>query len=134
MADIQMTLEIAPVAWQRVKRGRSGHAYVPTKTRDFKAAIGILGKAKYNRPPLNCPIKVSAIFYLNKPKKGLFPHHPAVIPDLDNYVKALCDGLNGVLWTDDSRICSFSVSKRYVDVNGPVKHPQIDLWVEELKV
>ena len=38
-------------------------------------------------------------------------------PDLDNVVKAIFDGLNGLAYKDDSQITYFSVSKHWEDEN-----------------
>lgn len=34
-------------------------------------------------------------------------------PDADNIAKIVCDALNGVAWTDDSRVTDLVVCKRY---------------------
>lgn len=38
---------------------------------------------------------------------------PSVRPDLDNYVKAVLDAANGIIWLDDSQVCNLNVEKRY---------------------
>jgi Holliday junction resolvase RusA-like endonuclease len=38
---------------------------------------------------------------------------PTKRPDLDNIVKAIKDGANGVAWVDDSQVVDVSASKRY---------------------
>lgn len=38
---------------------------------------------------------------------------PGKKPDLDNITKAWSDGLNGVVYRDDSLICSMMLEKRY---------------------
>jgi Holliday junction resolvase RusA-like endonuclease len=39
-------------------------------------------------------------------------------PDGDNILKAIGDGLNGVVWRDDSLIAQCSITKRYGDTPG----------------
>jgi Holliday junction resolvase RusA-like endonuclease len=38
---------------------------------------------------------------------------PLSRPDSDNFLKIACDGLNGILWRDDSIVTDMSVIKRY---------------------
>ena len=38
---------------------------------------------------------------------------PTTRPDLDNISKAIGDALNGIIYTDDSRICLLTIAKRY---------------------
>ncbi len=44
-------------------------------------------------------------------------------PDLDNVVKAIKDGCNGVAWKDDSQVVSLSARKIY----GP---PSVEVEIE----
>lgn len=36
-------------------------------------------------------------------------------PDLDNIIKSVFDGLNGVAWTDDALVCVIEAGKNYTD-------------------
>lgn len=46
--------------------------------------------------------------------------HKPSRPDLDNIVKAIGDGCNGIVWNDDSQIVQLIGEKRYGDVPGVV--------------
>jgi Holliday junction resolvase RusA-like endonuclease len=52
---------------------------------------------------------------------------PTGKPDADNVLKAMCDGMNGVVWRDDAQAVEVSVSKRY----GPT--PGVTVRVESLE-
>lgn len=41
---------------------------------------------------------------------------PTVKPDLDNLAKTILDGMNGIVYKDDSQIVDLFVRKRYADV------------------
>lgn len=43
---------------------------------------------------------------------------PTSKPDIDNMLKALCDGLNGIVWQDDKQVADLRMSKRYASVPG----------------
>lgn len=125
----RMTLNIAPVAWGRVKRGRYGQAYVPPKTARFKRDLATLVRSQIKtNTPLVGSIRLMARFILTPPKKCKRAY-PNVRPDLDNYLKAVKDGLNGVLWKDDGQIVHVDARKLY-DMSGG--GPRIEIEVEEI--
>ena len=108
-------INLEPQAWQRVKRSRTGIAYVPSETRVFKSAFGKLSKQKCSQP-LEGPLHLTVVFFLKplkRKKKG--QELPCVRPDLDNFVKAVKDGGNGVLWNDDSQVCLLTTGKYYAE-------------------
>ena len=43
---------------------------------------------------------------------------PTKKPDIDNVLKAICDGMNGVVWKDDVQAVEVRVSKRYGQTPG----------------
>ena len=44
--------------------------------------------------------------------------HPTGKPDVDNIIKSVYDGLNGVCWVDDAQICNGVQYKRYAAEPG----------------
>ena len=112
-----LTLPITPVAWQRVQRGRYGQSFVPTKTRVFKSTIARLAAAGGLRPRTG-PVSLRVIFYLPRPKRPK-AERPMTRPDVDNYVKAVLDGLNGVAWHDDSQVVTLHAEKHYTLTGKP---------------
>ena len=48
-------------------------------------------------------------------------------PDLDNIMKSICDGLNGIAYADDSQICSSIVKKIWDNEDG------VEVFIKELE-
>lgn len=66
------------------------------------------------------PVFVAAVFYMPRPQRPKFVL-PGVKPDLDKLFRALGDGMtDGGLLSDDSRIVSKFVHKRYASRVNPV--------------
>ncbi len=67
--------------------------------------------------PIASAVKVQLDFVMSKPKsaKRAFP---SVKPDLDKLVRAVLDGLTGVVYEDDSQVILISASKTYGDNQG----------------
>jgi Holliday junction resolvase RusA-like endonuclease len=55
---------------------------------------------------------------------------PTTKPDLDNVVKAIFDGLNGVLWLDDKQVVDTRIRKRYAATPGV----RVEVWSVEKPV
>lgn len=51
---------------------------------------------------------------------------PAIKPDIDNYVKAILDALNGVAFRDDKQIISLNAKKLYSD------KPRTEIEIKEI--
>jgi Holliday junction resolvase RusA-like endonuclease len=59
-------------------------------------------------------VELVADFYVRRPK-GLPKRwvHAIKKPDLDKLLRAIGDGLTGVVWRDDSQVISISATKHY---------------------
>ena len=116
--DIRFHILITPVAKERARFTKLGHAYTPSKTKEYENAIrDALQSGQYTDKLIDYPIAVSMIFELPRPKKPKFDV-PAVRPDVDNYAKAVLDAFNGVLYTDDALVCDLTCIKRYSETPG----------------
>lgn len=102
---------IEPVAAARPRFG-NGFTYTPTKYRQFKNSAMILLKEKYKGPPLSGALEVCVVFSILRPK-SVVREFPEVKPDLDNYIKAIFDAANNILWKDDSQIVDLHSFKIY---------------------
>lgn len=50
-------------------------------------------------------------------------------PDIDNVIKAILDGLNGVAYTDDSQVVDISCSKCYTELS-----PRVEIRMKEIGI
>lgn len=104
---------------------RGGHAslYTPTKTANYEGMVAIAAKAAMAGAalidaPVSCRVEiiapVPASWSKRKQADALAGSVlPTTKPDADNVVKAVFDGLNGVLWRDDVLVVDLAVRKRY---------------------
>lgn len=84
------------------------------KTREYERTLGMLAKYKMGpRAPFDCPLAVDLNFFLTQPDRFRKRSHPDVKMDIDNLIKATLDAFNGVLWTDDGRVCELNARKQW---------------------
>ena len=126
---LEFEIPIQAVAKERARTfidRRTGrmNSRTPPKTRGFEFAVRAYALKHRPDVPLECPLRVHCEFQIAKPSR---PKHklPATRPDLDNYVKALLDGLNGVVFKDDNCICELVAKKTYTET-----YPRILVKVE----
>ena len=110
-----------PVAKGRPKLSRYG-TYTPKKTKEYEEHIKQEWHKNGYKEPLTGAVMVDITFYRSiqkssskaaKMAKLTGKVKPTVKPDLDNYIKAVLDGLNGLAWVDDSQIINISATKEY---------------------
>lgn len=84
---------------------------------------------------LTCPISLSVVFVVQRPKALGGKRHPAgripatKRPDLDNLVKGLLDAIKGY-WVDDSQIVSMQLQKHYA---AKEEKPHIQIYIDEYR-
>lgn len=123
MNRIEFTINGECVPKARPRFSKFGHVYTTPKTRAYENIVK--STAIDNRVPcITTALRVELIIYksipksFSKKKRELANEgkiYPVVKPDIDNYVKAVLDGLNGVLFVDDKQIVDFRAIKRYSD-------------------
>lgn len=120
--EIIVELAGAPMAKERVRVTKEGHAYTPQRTVNYEARLAHAAQIVMNgRPLLEGPLSVSVVITMpvaeSKPKKWkeaalLGKIRPTKKPDSDNFAKCL-DAWNLIVWADDSQIVDLRVVKFY---------------------
>lgn len=97
--------------------------YTPAKTAEYEQLVAVYASAVMKKAPLlEHPVRLCLTIYCKVPgtwsKKrradalaGI--ERPEKKPDIDNIIKAVADGMNGVVWVDDSQIVELACSKHY---------------------
>ena len=136
MAELTFTINEAPVPQPRVKARRLGNAanapiqiYTPQNARvkAYKASCAksfkdaAQAKEDFDLPP-DANVELLMTFVINRPQSMCGPKFNddeiwhSKKPDIDNLAKAVMDGLNGVAWSDDSKVIKLQCEKKYCGV------------------
>lgn len=107
---------------QRPRRARNGHFYTPQPTVEYEREVAWRSKiAMKGRLPFICPVSVSIEIRLVPPRSWYASKQVRALNgelrpsrfDLDNCVKALTDGMNGIVYKDDRQIYEITAFKAY---------------------
>ena len=102
---------------------RSGHAFTPAKTKEYETLIEECF-TEAGGEILDGYVTVNILAFYSIPKattkvrRGMIERgliKPAVKPDIDNVIKAVLDGLNGVAYHDDNQVIKVTAEKFYSD-------------------
>ena len=126
MDKITFTIPGEPVAKGRARSFvRNGHVehYTPEKTAMYENLVKLSAQqAMGGLVPIEGAVALIVRAFMGIPtswsqKKqraaALGDIKPTKRPDLDNIVKSVKDGANGVMWKDDSQVVDVRASKRY---------------------
>jgi Holliday junction resolvase RusA-like endonuclease len=118
-----------PVAKGRprfAKRGNYVQTYTPVKTKSYEDEVRLLAtKAKGSGSTLEGSVSVFIYISFSVPQSYSKRKREACLlgetkhtkkPDLDNVAKAIIDGMNGIIFKDDSQIINLHVTKVYAEV------------------
>ncbi len=109
----------SPVAQGRPRFARAGNfvrAYDPAKSKGWKQDVKAQVLSALGGVPEihEGPLELQVVFHLPRPKS--LPKkviHHVKKPDCTNLVKGIEDGLNGILWRDDSQLVGVVLRKQY---------------------
>lgn len=112
---IDLVIYGKPVGKARPRFGRNKKGgvvtYTPQETKLYEQGVQTLAQvAMFGKSMLEGPVKVTIKAYFQHSKKTGW--HISR-PDLDNIVKAILDGLNGTVFSDDAAVCQLVASKEY---------------------
>lgn len=118
------------------KRGANVVAFTPAKTKNYEMLVSHAGWVAMNgQPAILGPVELHVDVVLAIPpsrtkkdtREALAGRRkPTARPDLDNFLKAVLDGLNGIAFKDDAQVVQIVAGKRYGE------QPHIKVTVIEL--
>lgn len=74
-------------------RGRRSYIYTPESTVEYERTVALFSRQQYSKP-VQGPVAVTVRIYMGRRGRG----------DIDNYLKSILDGLNGVVYQDDKQV------------------------------
>jgi len=115
---IEFVIPGQPVPKARPRfNGKTRCAFTPARTRQYERAVAILAKCAGAKPTLE-PVHVRIALWFADARRR----------DLDNCIKTLTDGLNGIAYADDSQIIRLEATKS-IDRT----HPRAWVQIEEVE-
>lgn len=131
---ITVTVPGDPVAKGRPRFTRTGRSYTPPKTKKFENLVRLAYSLQQpDREPAKGPIELTVCAYFRIPTSWSKKKQAEAAteqmkkiskPDLDNCLKAVQDGLNGVAWLDVAQVSDTHTKKRYS------RKPRVDIIIE----
>lgn len=111
-----------------VRAGRVAH-YTPSKTANYESRVATFAKqAMAGAEPFSGAVALSVVARFSIPASWSKKRRQAAMdglehvtkrPDLDNVLKAIKDGMNGIAWLDDSQVVRLvDCRKVYADQPG----------------
>ena len=105
----------------RPRSGKGGRMYTPSKTVAYEGLVAHAASCSMDgAAPLTGALRVSIVSvhsipqsWSNKKRELHVGKACTSKPDIDNIVKAIADGGNGVVWEDDKQIASVFAMKMY---------------------
>jgi len=121
----------------RVTRGGK-HTYTPKKTKEYENLVKQSFIAECgNQEPFETHVKMSLYMVFKVPKSASKKNRelmlngtirPTKKPDIDNIIKSVADGLNGLAYLDDKQIVEIKAIKWYGE------NPRINVVISKIDI
>ena len=137
MFTLQFTIPGPPIGKGRPRFSSVGgrpRSYTPAVTRDYESLIAArAAEAMAGREPLQTPLTVYIYASMSVPLSWSKAKRQAALdgdiyparPDVDNIAKTVLDGMQGVVFENDSQVTYLKVSKKYADEG------MVTVWLSE---
>lgn len=109
-------------------RGAHIKLYTDEKTASYENRVALAGREVMGERPLIAgAVRMQVLAVIAIPRSWSKKRQaealqgrvrPTGKPDADNVLKALCDGLNGVVWQDDAQVVDMWLRKAYGEAPG----------------
>jgi Holliday junction resolvase RusA-like endonuclease len=142
---IAFTIPAEPVAQGRPRATTIGgftRLYQPTETVKWQQQVRLFAveaMSQLEGEPIQGPVALNLAFYLPRPGRLIHKRRPMPPcladhkPDLDNLVKAILDGVNGVAFQDDRQVVQIMARKFYAAGSGyGDTRPRVEVVIEEV--
>lgn len=110
MAELVISIPSDPVPKERPRVSAWGPSYTPPRTKAYQKLVGQCAAAvvaAHRDWPTDGWYRVELVFR-REHARG----------DLDNVAKSVLDGMNGIVWLDDSRVIELHARRVYVGAVG----------------
>lgn len=108
---IEFVVHGNPVPKGRPRLGKGNQTYTPKVTKDWEKTVGEWCNTVTRGDRFECDVSVWLVFYRRT-------RHTV---DLDNLIKSVLDGMNGVAYTDDTQV---------VEIHAWLKYDKVEPRVE----
>jgi len=121
MNKFEFVIPGKPYPLKRPRRASFGDMFDPKENVQAKLLVAQIARLAI-RSPMEGPVVLCATFLFERPKshygkslKASAPIYHTQRPEVDNLIKTVLDGLNGIAWGDDAQVVEVSGRKAWSD-------------------